>query len=559
MYVMKDELQIGGKIYVSSRRLSEKYGYSIDHISRLCRKGRINGKLVSRAWFVDENDFLAYTKTNRKNTSEGSKDTEQKHDDTRVSEDFVPTVEPTEKNIKEKVKTNFVSLVVSPYFDRIRRAAIFLLILSSIGTVFAAYHPNTRDSFEGNVARIADIISHGIASTGVLNFPRAYVGNDTIAAVGAQENFLEFSAIRVYEGISDATENTKSATLNFGKKIKKTILSWFDIGDTNSVLISVAETPKESIPPSPQKETIIREKITERVVERVKEPTTFLVQSSGVSKEEIERLLEESGNAIKQELYRVAGNSNGAPYIPIVSNFSPIALSQKIDQLSGVTISNATISGSTFSGTVSGYLPLSGGTLTGVLALSATTTSSNGFDLADGCFAVNGACITGGGSGTPGGLDTQVQFNSGGSFEGDTNFIWDNINKRLGIGTTSPYATLSVAGEIVGTYFTATTTANNTFPNLVATNSTTTNATSTNFYSSLLIAGDATTTNLFSTTASSTNLFTSNFSLANLTGFLKATAGSVATALVDLATDITGTLGVGNGGTGWAAIQSGDT
>ena len=70
-------------------------------------------------------------------------------------------------------------------------------------------------------------------------------------------------------------------------------------------------------------------------------------------------------------------------------------------------------------------------------------------------------------------------------------------------------------------------------------------------------AGAATTTSLFSTTASSTNLFTSNFSIGSLTGFLKATAGVVATALVDLASDITGILAVGNGGTGVAAIQSG--
>ncbi|MDO8728342.1 MAG: SdiA-regulated domain-containing protein, partial [bacterium] len=75
-------------------------------------------------------------------------------------------------------------------------------------------------------------------------------------------------------------------------------------------------------------------------------------------------------------------------------------------------------------------------------------------------------------------------------------------NGNVGIGTTSPYAKLSVVGETVSAYFTATTTSNNTFPNLLATNSTTTNATSTNF---------------FATTASSTNLFSSIASLGSLT------------------------------------------
>ncbi len=43
----------------------------------------------------------------------------------------------------------------------------------------------------------------------------------------------------------------------------------------------------------------------------------------------------------------------------------------------------------------------------------------------------------------------------------------------------------------------------------------------------------------------------------SLTGFLKATAGSLSTALIDLASNITGILPVPNGGTGWAAIASG--
>ncbi|MDP1722896.1 MAG: hypothetical protein Q8L37_06860, partial [Candidatus Gottesmanbacteria bacterium] len=67
----------------------------------------------------------------------------------------------------------------------------------------------------------------------------------------------------------------------------------------------------------------------------------------------------------------------------------------------------------------------------------------------------------------------------------------------------------------------------------------------------------ATTTSSFATTASSTNLFTSNLSIGSLSGFLKATAGTVATALVNLASDVTGIAAVTNGGTGWAAIQSG--
>ncbi|TSC87231.1 MAG: cell wall surface anchored protein [Parcubacteria group bacterium Gr01-1014_8] len=74
----------------------------------------------------------------------------------------------------------------------------------------------------------------------------------------------------------------------------------------------------------------------------------------------------------------------------------------------------------------------------------------------------------------------------------------------------------------------------------------------------LLVQGNATTTNLaVSGTASSSALVASNsFTFSNITGFLKATAGVVATAAINLASDITGILPAGNGGTGWGNIAA---
>ncbi len=69
--------------------------------------------------------------------------------------------------------------------------------------------------------------------------------------------------------------------------------------------------------------------------------------------------------------------------------------------------------------------------------------------------------------------------------------------------------------------------------------------------------GTASTTNLSATYASSTSGFFGNLSIGALSGFLKATAGSITTALVDLASNVTGILGVSNGGTGWANVASG--
>ena len=52
-----------------------------------------------------------------------------------------------------------------------------------------------------------------------------------------------------------------------------------------------------------------------------------------------------------------------------------------------------------------------------------------------------------GGSGTPGGSDTQVQFNDSGSFEGDASLVWDNTNNKLKIGTADSDSYLTVGNN----------------------------------------------------------------------------------------------------------------
>ncbi|HXH23693.1 MAG TPA: hypothetical protein VNI78_00505 [Vicinamibacterales bacterium] len=80
---------------------------------------------------------------------------------------------------------------------------------------------------------------------------------------------------------------------------------------------------------------------------------------------------------------------------------------------------------------------------------------------------------------------------------------------------------------------------------------------SANTFTALQTFGSASTTNISASYASSTQGFFGSLSIGNLSGFLKATAGAIATAAVDLANDVTGILGVANGGTGWSNIASG--
>jgi hypothetical protein len=50
-------------------------------------------------------------------------------------------------------------------------------------------------------------------------------------------------------------------------------------------------------------------------------------------------------------------------------------------------------------------------------------------------------------SASAGGSDTQIQFNDSGAFGADSLFNWDNTNKRLGVGETTPTAIVHIKGE----------------------------------------------------------------------------------------------------------------
>lgn len=55
-----DELTIGNKTYISSKRAAEVTGYAKDYIGQLCREGRVNATLVGRSWYVLESSLRAH-------------------------------------------------------------------------------------------------------------------------------------------------------------------------------------------------------------------------------------------------------------------------------------------------------------------------------------------------------------------------------------------------------------------------------------------------------------------------------------------------------------------
>jgi hypothetical protein len=75
--------------------------------------------------------------------------------------------------------------------------------------------------------------------------------------------------------------------------------------------------------------------------------------------------------------------------------------------------------------------------------LPSTDGSANQAIVTNGSGTLSFASVTT----SPGGSTTQVQYNNAGAFGGSANFVWDNSNVRLGIGTSSPAVPLDVVAQ----------------------------------------------------------------------------------------------------------------
>ena len=144
--------------------------------------------------------------------------------------------------------------------------------------------------------------------------------------------------------------------------------------------------------------------------------------SSGNSSPDVENQIAALQSALSSQ---ASGQSyNASAYVPLGDGAAnTIAAANNIGNLSGVTITNANLSASEIPDLSGSYLSLNGGSLTGSLGIGTTTPgsllslggianfttatstfySTGGFNISNGCYAVNGTCITaGGGGGTVG-------------------------------------------------------------------------------------------------------------------------------------------------------------
>ncbi len=59
-YMKSGEVQLNGKLFVSTRKAAEIAGYAIDYIGQLCRGGKLETTRLGRSWYVSVDSLNAY-------------------------------------------------------------------------------------------------------------------------------------------------------------------------------------------------------------------------------------------------------------------------------------------------------------------------------------------------------------------------------------------------------------------------------------------------------------------------------------------------------------------
>ena len=124
--------------------------------------------------------------------------------------------------------------------------------------------------------------------------------------------------------------------------------------------------------------------------------------------------------------------------------------------------SSRTVINNNFSSLNSDKFETTGTTLANLTTANALTSASSLATvgtITSGIWNSTTIGITNGGTGTTTSVSGGLFYSDGTVFrQNSSDLFWDNTNIRLGIGTTSPYAKLSVTGAIIGEYFNATST-----------------------------------------------------------------------------------------------------
>src|SRR5665213_2221147 len=500
---MSDELFFDGARYIPAADAAGISNFTRDYIARLAREGKVVGRQVGRQWYVSQESLRAFLLAQEYSNSQrrGALTRERQQEYGRTQGIYAPqkkmaTLGASQKASAQTFPPKFNEDLHRKLTEAAMRGSAHVVSKATaiVGNATAqmplyAVTPGVELLHKIAAAVLALVLVVGL-----------YSAEGSLIATSPQ--FVPGTTISPEVELTAATGFLGGTFGNIASALQTGVDAFFAPlfgvhlaqGNATTGVVSVNITQRPATGATlaltrTSNQTIIQNPVIERVVQ-----SEQVISSGGISESELTQKLQELNNELSEEIYTAtAANST-----VIAQNYNVTAQTNAIDQLTDTAIYSPTITGGSITGTSVNASALS-------VSGTATSTFAAGIDIAGGCFAVAGTCITGGGGGgstNPGGSDTQVQFNDNGVFQGSSSFTF-----------ASSTATLSVL-------------------NFSATNATTT---------TFAVSGLASTSNL---------VVSNGFTLGSVSGILKSIGGVVSAKFVDLASDVTGILPIGNGGTG---------
>src|SRR3989344_2937901 len=447
--------------YISSKEAAKLCGVTHDHVSRLCRQGKILGHLQGRTWLVEKNSACAFfhVKVEIKeknityvyNNEGGGREIlvyPESKDVSRIIEEKSPR-EPAIQAPKH-------SLWFVQKFSVISLAVIFLLLTG----VYAIGRP-----------MIPSGTSTAIVSQS-MNFPANIFG--TFLAVF--QNLLPPK--------NNQSKNVISSPL-ISESASKT-------SPTQTTPLPPTQSPRPVAVTGPRN---VVERVTERLV------------GVGISEAEGEAKLQALNNKLSSEIYKISA-ATGANQTYTNNIYSTVAQTNRIDMLDSVDITKSTFSGgsvsnSSFSGTTgsfSGNVSISGDLIVSGNNNIITSTSGKSFELSTSNGIQSLSPTTSVAVSLPG---TTLYLGTGTA----TSTLTSSAGK-LGLGSTTPFglfsisATSTVALSTVPIFVISTSTANATSTALIVDANGKVGIGSTSPSATLGIAGNLYVTGLGSATSS---------------------------------------------------------
>ncbi|MFA4890584.1 MAG: tail fiber domain-containing protein [Candidatus Paceibacterota bacterium] len=285
----------------------------------------------------------------------------------------------------------------------------------------------------------------------------------TVGGAASASSSVSFSA-NFFNVFSETTKNAAQEVIEgavmFPQNIKE-IIAGFIQTQTPNVRNTQTPAQTQKTPNPAENHTLVVQSSTggtKTIVERTIEKII-----SGVTPEQLEEKLQTLNNKILSSVQNLKNQLDSRTYSPanatVASTYQALALTNKIDNLYGVTINNATITGA-LSGltdamipdniTASNYLPLAGGTLTG--AITGTNLVLSGNLTVSGAQTLSGAITipylaatsTTATSTFSGGFTAGTNAGLTVNMAAPANSLYINSAGNVGIGTTSPVQKLDI-------------------------------------------------------------------------------------------------------------------